>query len=392
MSNWGRLPKDIRLILRQQEWDKPRRWREWLSGDRQFPLTLSLKVPSGKQALNDMAHFQAYVQAWEHCALPAKIMWEARQYREFNIAEQKLPTHLTLSSKEELLEWLGEKAIAQNQHWHDLMQPLLDYDKNLYPALVYQLGKLEKLSIQDTQLLAKALPQLQADMGQGCYLRALPLQGVDTKFIETHSILLTTLLNVLHHDAIQQGDLLAWLNCRPIPKNWLWLRPLCPQTQAALGGLSLLQLTVETLRAQPLPAKHILIIENTATGYALPHLANTIAVFGGGANLAWMQAAWLADKDLIYWGDLDTWGLKYLSDARAQQAHVQAIMMDKTTLLAHQSLMVKEEKPCETLPPNLNMEEQQLFVDLRNAVYENSRLEQERIAADYVLAKLQTID
>ncbi len=391
MSDWGRLPDDIRHLLRQQEWDKPHHLRKRLSGERAFPLSLSLKAPSGKQALSNIQHFQDYMQAWKQCRLPG-VIWEARQYRDLDIGAEKVPVRLCLSSMQALLAWLGAEAIARSQQWEQRMQPLLAYDESLYPVLIKQLARLEKLRLEEVALLVKLLPQLHAGLGQGGYLRALPLRGVDTKFIETQRVLLAALLNALHDNAIDNsGGLLAWLNCRPQPNNWLWVRPLCPHTQAALGGLPLLQLATETLLEYPLPCQRLLVVENLATGYALPTLANTIAVFGGGANLAWMQAKWLHDKVINYWGDLDTWGLKYLSDARGHQPHVNALMMDKATLLKHQSLMVQEDAPCDTMPAHLTLEEQQLFTDLRDAVYGDTRLEQERLAADEVLAALQAL-
>ncbi|WP_446940887.1 Wadjet anti-phage system protein JetD domain-containing protein [Pseudomonas aeruginosa] len=42
--------------------------------------------------------------------------------------------------------------------------------------------------------------------------------------------------------------------------------------------------------------------ENLQAGYGLPELPGTIAVFGGGANTAWLQAEWLKDRRIGYWG------------------------------------------------------------------------------------------
>ncbi|NIR95359.1 MAG: hypothetical protein GWO08_17420, partial [Gammaproteobacteria bacterium] len=64
----------------------------------------------------------------------------------------------------------------------------------------------------------------------------------------------------------------------------------------------LLQLSTQTLRAAPLPATNILVVENTQSGYGLPALNDTVAVFGGGANVSWMDAPWLRDKNIGYWG------------------------------------------------------------------------------------------
>jgi len=44
-----------------------------------------------------------------------------------------------------------------------------------------------------------------------------------------------------------------------------------------------------------------------------------------------LQALWLDDRALAYWGDLDTWGLSMLAMARLQRPHLKALMMDAAT-------------------------------------------------------------
>ena len=56
------------------------------------------------------------------------------------------------------------------------------------------------------------------------------------------------------------------------------------------------------------------MIENEQTCLALPDTPETIAVSGGGKNLVWMQASWLAHKTVAYWGDLDSDGLIMLEE------------------------------------------------------------------------------
>ncbi|NIR95358.1 MAG: hypothetical protein GWO08_17415, partial [Gammaproteobacteria bacterium] len=69
------------------------------------------------------------------------------------------------------------------------------------PVMVRHLTALEKLDEEDVKLIAGLLPQLRRGLGRGRYLRALPLQGVDTKFLENHLTLVTDLL-----DAHFNGD------------------------------------------------------------------------------------------------------------------------------------------------------------------------------------------
>lgn len=44
-------------------------------------------------------------------------------------------------------------------------------------------------------------------------------------------------------------------------------------------------------------------------------------------NLEWLRDAWLQDRRIAYWGDLDTWGLLMLSRARERQPHLESPLM-----------------------------------------------------------------
>ncbi len=383
--HWGLLPDTVIESLHRREWENPIHLRARLNGTRPFPIRISLKPPTAKNALANLEHFRHFVQSWQTWSHPGQVQWQTRTWQK--LGKQNIPTTLQIDSMAKLISILGPKARARSQRWQELMQPLLQLDMRLSSSLIRHLTALEEMCHDDTRLLARLLPQLHAGMGEGKYLRALPIREVDTKFVETHHHLIADCLDVLHDGAvIAQGGILRWLGCLDNPGGWLLVRPLCQRTRGRLAELPLLQLDTETLIRHELPAKHILVVENKQSGYALPPLEDTIAVFGGGRNTSWMKAEWLHRKHIGYWGDIDTWGLAILSDARAHQPELQALMMDEMTLKRHLSRMVEEKNPHETLPVHLTETEQQLFFRLRNkGHYQQNRLEQERLAPDYVL-------
>lgn len=388
MSDWGILPEAVIAQIKRREWLNITHLRGRLSGSRPFPLSMTLKAPSGTQALADLEHFSHFLNSWKNWPWKQQVKWQQKKYQ--RLGEQRVPVALQLGSMAELIALLGPEAKARSRRWEQLMRPLLNLDERLSEVLLQHLSAVEDMSIADAALLAELLPQLQQGMGKGGYLRALPLKGVDTKFVENNQALITDLLDRQNEAAVsRQGGLLPWLDCRSGPGGWLLIRPLCRQSRKQLADLSILQLDSQTLLQYPLPAARILIVENRQSGYALPQLDNTIAVFGGGRNTAWMQADWLQQKHIAYWGDIDTWGLAILSDARMRQPQLQALMMDQETLLRHQPRMVAEQEPCRQLPEHLNVAELQLFQRLRENYYGKTRLEQERLAPDYVLLKLR---
>jgi len=169
----------------------------------------------------------------------------------------------------------------------------------------------------------------------------------------------------------------------------LHVRPLCALTVSRLAHLPILRLPSDVLMRTALPAKHILIVENVQSGLALPELAETIAVFGGGNNLFWTQARWLQEKQVAYWGDIDTWGLKFLSDVRQRLHALDALMMDRATLDRFADRAVTEPSPYTEEPPALLIAERALYRHLQGAADGAVRLEQERLDADYINSRVR---
>lgn len=381
------LPDTVRRRLQQLEWNNIGNLRGRLLGDRSFPMRISLKPPTGRQALDAMDHFQRYMMAWRAWPGPGRIEYEPRSLPQ--VGRHDLPAVLVLQRFDELTSFLGSAALARWRHWELVLEPLRTVDAGLYPCLIRNLVSLESLSVADAAKLAATLVQLKPGLGRDDYLRALPLKGVDTKFVEQHLTLLTELADALHAGAVSvAGGLHAWLGCRAVPRDWLYVRPLCNEGRRGLGGVDLMQLSTATLTTTVLPGHSVLIVENVAAGYALPQLPETVAVFGGGANVRWTQAGWLAQRRVGYWGDIDTWGLHYLAAVRRMQPHVEPLLMDLATIQAHVPCVVDEKEPNPSIPEHLSSAETELYQDLLARRYGGCCLEQERLAADWVRVAL----
>jgi hypothetical protein len=190
------------------------------------------------------------------------------------------------------------------------------------------------------------------------------------------------------NNTVKEAGLVSWLNCREKPKGWLLIKPLCSQTTKSLGGIPLLRLCSDTLLEFELPASNILVIENEQSCLALNDIPNTIAVSGGGKNVAWMKSEWLAGKNVGYWGDIDSEGFSILSDVRTKLSSVGVLMMDKVTVEIFEDRMVAEPDSVSKDPVALTDTELILFKQLRSDHYVNRRLEQERLPMDYVMKNI----
>lgn len=428
-ATWGLLPEDVLLTLKNKYWLNSRNLKSLLSGGASFPLVVPLKPPRGNAAIQNIGHFQNFVSSWKSFSQDStngagqerddskskgcEVVWEKRNFR--SLAEQDVPTHLNildigslaciLGSDEErqLQDWLSKiryifESLSSQSYFpqsqshqassdegsssHD--SSLRGSDQNLFQALIDHLETLDSFEQGDLKLLVSLLPQLQKGMGQGCYLRALPVTFVDTKFIEKNLRIIESVVTALVDRSVKDIGLMSWLDCKEKPRDWLLVKPLCQETRSLLGGLPLLRLSSDTLQEFELPARNILVIENEQSCLALSDVHNTIAVSGGGKNVSWMKAGWLADKNVGYWGDIDSEGLAILSDARSRLSSITPLMMDELTVKTFAERMVPEPDSVSKDPVALTETELALFKGLRADQYADKRLEQERLPMEYV--------
>ena len=150
------------------------------------------------------------------------------------------------------------------------------------------------------------------------------------------------------------------------------------------GVLPFEQLRVRTseLARTPLPTGKVLV-ENEQCTHQLPRVDDVVAILGAGLNVSWLETPWLRDRQVAYWGDLDTWGLAMLGKARSCQPDLSALMMDRSTFNQFESRAVPEPVPFNNdEPEGLTSTELQLFKYLMSR--ERGRLEQEFLPKELV--------
>lgn len=408
-TTWGLLPEDVLQTLKNKYWLNSRRLKNLLSGEQPFPLVIPLKPPRGNSAVQNITHFQNFVSSWkafsqdsvkssgpekiDSGSIRCEVIWKKQNFR--SLAEQDVPTHLRILDVRSVACLLGSDEERQLQNWLSKIRYVFEsisfqsnYHLAFFQALIDHLETLDSFEQSDLELLVKLIPQLHKGMGKGCYLRALPVTFVDTKFIEKNLRIIESSIAALVDSNVKDTGLISWLDCKEKPKDWLLVKPLCEETRSQLGGLPLLRLSSDTLQDFELPAKNILVIENEQSCLALSDVRNTIAVSGGGKNVSWMKANWLATKNVGYWGDIDSEGLAILSDARSKLSSIAPLMMDEQTVKAFEERMVPEPDSVSKNPLSLTERELALFKKLRDDRYANKRLEQERLPLEYVLQNI----
>lgn len=387
MARWGLLPEDIRRRVEMLEWNNIRNLKDLMIGRKPFPLQYSLRSPNARQAIEDLAHLENYVNTWKAFIPQEWIEWKEVSFRKLHT--QRLPTHLVIPDVKALIRFIGESAERQSLHWESVMRPILAIYPELYATLIANLMFLDQVTASDGERIANLLPSLKRDMGKGQYLRALPIRGIDTKFIENNLILIEPLMDALcNGEILKTGGLPFWLGCIPKPTNWIAVRPLCEETRKELGSFDCIRVPVNELMSKGLPGGNVLIVENLESGFGLPELTNTVAVLGCGKNLSWMANEWIQSRKVAYWGDIDSWGLQILDLARGYCPSITSLMMDEITIEAHSDKMVQEEKFISPEISRLSQEERMVLQNLLDHRYPGTRLEQEKLHQDYILRRL----
>ncbi|MFH2114206.1 MAG: Wadjet anti-phage system protein JetD domain-containing protein [Spirochaetota bacterium] len=259
------------------------------------------------------------------------------------------------------------------------------------------------------QPLLAALRWLIDNPASSLYLREVPAVE-DTKFIERHKPILRELLDKLSPElsatptpeAPETSTASKRLSFEErcglkTPAPLIRLRIL-DQSIARLrfSGLVDLALPADSLAALDLPEiQTVLVIENKASFgnvevfLTVPAMEGCLAIFGSGYAVAALGSApWLATRRILYWGDIDSHGLRILAGFRRNFPGARSVMMDRETFAHYEVYHSHAPADMAAEPRGLTLDELHLFKELVSSRSGN-RLEQERIPLAYAREQLR---
>lgn len=364
------------------------RCQRWLAGGDSWPTRINLDPPTQAQVERDVSSVRQWATDWANVQQPGKVIQETRRWG--RIGEQRLPVALELGNPAEAAAWAGEAeryTAAQARH----ARLCVHWSGRSLDGLERHFDILADYTEDDFQRLVAVLDWLLANPGSNLYLRQLPIEGIDTKWIETRKGLVVRLLGILRGEPGLERDFYRACGLRRKPAS-LRVRVLCPSLRGQLSGLSDLTVPLDELAALGWRPTTVLVVENLESGLALPDLPGAVALMGKGWAVSDIVAlSWVERASILYWGDIDTHGLAMLAHLRTSLPDVRSMLMDESTLLAHRQLWAAEPtQHAATHLAGLTPEEQALYTGLKeNRWGPNVRLEQERLAWPEVLAALE---
>lgn len=374
--NWT-TPREIVARLRKR-WDRGDYLTQLAHGTDWEPLGIPLRSPKASDITRNYEAALAWATSWS----PGQHRHVRIEYRRLGgrlAGVNDIPARIWVERREDLWRLLG---VTSTVHRYE---SLLADARTTLPRLATWMADNPIKVVQreaDWPRLQATIRWITDYRGPAVYLRQLDVPGVDTKFIEHHRAILTTLLeHCLPDDRIDldaaRTDFAARFRFLRKPA-YLRFRLLGGEL---LAGFSELTVRADEFTAPPPGITTVYVIENETTYLAFPNQPHSIVIHGGGYAVTQLSVLpWLHDVRLIYWGDLDTHGYTILDRLRRVFPHTQSILMTRKVLLEHRNQWVKEDVPTHQQLGTLTSEEADLYESLVEGEFgHHVRLEQERV-------------
>jgi len=383
MSTWTDVDDIVARL--QKRWATGRYLRDYARGADWVPIELPVKAPTAAELLHRFDEGVRWAEKFRsdsHTAGgTARFTVTYRAVTSRSLGANSLPGRVRIESFEQLQSLLGKTRDVR------ALDAILEQTRSAVPGLVpwvvdHPLAAIEHQEVWGDLLATVAW--IAASDTMLLYVRQIDVDGVDTKFVERHRKLLDQLLTeVLPEERIDAAytaaDFARRFRFRPKP---LYTRVRSFGLESSFpSGVSEVTLRTDELARLDITASTVFVVENEITYLAFPEVPASIVVFGSGFALTALgNLPWLDNKEIVYWGDIDTHGFDILNRLRTRFDSVRSILMDEQTLRSHPGQWVVEPSPTDRPLPCLSVSEAALYRDLVEDRFGPAvRLEQERV-------------
>jgi hypothetical protein len=398
-------------------WNSGSLLRELLEPSGAYPRRRSLKRPTAASLLSEYAAAQRW--AAELFAGAGAYALETVEVGRRTVGSNRIPAAAVFATVDDEIGFVGKSREAAR--FREISTRLGELDPLLSRWAARRPLKLLELG-DDVLLAAQVALWLRDNPAPGIYVRQLGLPGVHTKFIERHRQVIDQLLaaltpspdtgeveadaedalevvepDVVRTDAALENGAGRTAAARFArrhgflhPPELVRFRVLDPAIPT-LGNARDITVTAEAFSTLQLPVHTVIATENQVNFLALPERPGTLALYGAGYGFSSLRdAAWLRECEVLYWGDIDTHGFRILDQLRVAHPHVESVLMDEETLLAHRDAWGEEPSPSRAAMTSVTSEERALYESLVDGTYGQAvRLEQELINWDWALERLK---
>lgn len=386
MSGWTTVDELVDKL--QRRWDRGQFLRAHAADEPFEPVSLPVRGPKPSDVLDDLDAVRRWVERLAHDASKRGLEVEHRTLRSRQVGDNRVPARVVASSLRRL-----ERAVERTGETETL-DHLLEETGAAVPELAGWVARHPREAIAYADVWERMLATVawidEHDVST-LDVRHVDVPGVDSKFVERHARLLRQLLTEVlptervDADGKRFGDRFGF---RPRP-TYVRFRLLQP-VPLLPDPLTELEVRTDELAAVELPVSTVFVIENRASFLAFPAVPAAMAIFGEGFGVTVLEhVPWLATRELVYWGDIDTHGFTIVQRLRERLPAARTILMDHATLTSHLDHLVTEAQPTSESLPLLTREEQSVYRDLvEDRLGQAVRLEQESVRFSAVRAAL----
>jgi hypothetical protein len=384
VTEWS-TPASVRARLRKK-WDTGVILAERSRGAGFTPIDLPLRTPKAAELGPRYAEVAAWAREWAGQRGPLTVTMKVVGKR--GVGANAIPDRVGIQTFDDLTRFLSTTAQAGRY------DELLGLTDQLLPQLrswVIDKPMRALAHQQHFERLLACVAWLLDNTSRGLYLRQIDVPGVDTKFIEEHRGIVSTLLEAAGNGPVAQdaSDFASRYGFHSKPSR-VRFRLLDPLESVFPAGITDLELRADELAALRLGVDRVFLVENEVTCLAFPPVPRSLLIFGGGYGISRVgRLGWLRELPLYYWGDIDTHGFRILDQLRASFPTVCSMLMDRATLVAHETRWDRELAPVNADLTHLTGDEAALYRELVEDSFGPAiRLEQERISYPMVEAAI----
>lgn len=363
-GRWGSVD-DIRSGVRKR-WDDGTVLRELVSPGTtgRFPMRIALRRPGRDEIANEFAEVAQWTRDLVARSQGAPWTLETRRVSVGKtLGSQSIPWFAHVDTVADALSILGPDAKRQatgfTAAWERAAQA------GSWAQDVALSRPLDVLAAGEQWSMLLAITAWLVDNPRpGIEPRLLPVVGAHTKVIEQNRALARRLFDAaLPPEAIDDSADTFDERYGFTPRSL----GVTVRGPGRIVGLPHLEQATVTWPLEGLagidPALHrvdqVVIVENLKCLALVPPAEGRMAVWGMGKSASAIVAAvpWLPSLDVVYWGDLDTWGYSILADVRAVLPGLRSVLMDASTVSAHASRATIEPVPYDETVDHLTPDE-----------------------------------
>ncbi|MDR2436725.1 MAG: DUF3322 domain-containing protein, partial [Endomicrobium sp.] len=237
-----------------------------------FPLSINLKPPTSKDALNNTQEVKKWIDSWGSLTPEYGIIkWTNVHWR--YLGQQNIPEALVLHCPKVVARWLKQEAL-----WDEAISRYQDA-VTIFPEIMENLSRCYKelftLTGSDFLRLINVLKWFKDNPFSNLYPREIPISGIDSKWLSAHTKSILTLAKTIFDTKIDQTNFYQKLGLKT-PPALLRMRPLDSNLRQSLGGWHYIAVPFQDLATLKINPRLVIIVENLQTGLAMKDLPGAI--------------------------------------------------------------------------------------------------------------------